>query len=354
MTEHADSMAQPGSRDGIVHGGDLGVARRLFPAAPQPWLDLSTGINPHPFPLPSLAADCWTRLPEEGERRQLEAKAVAAYGVAPQARCVAAPGTQALIQLLPRLRPRGRVAVLGPTYGEHVTAWQAAGHDVRVTASVDDLAASDVAVIVNPNNPDGHTLPPAAIVALAGRMRHWDGLVIVDEAFADVMPQVSCAGLLDAAAPILLLRSFGKAYGLAGVRLGFAITVDEALAGQIRQELGPWAVPGPTLAVGLAALGDRVWIEAMRHRLASDAARLDTLLAGPELAVVGGTPLFRLVETSRAGALFEHLGARGIYVRRFDQAPNRLRFGLPGDEAAWTRLATALAQFPQRRASKRA
>lgn len=346
-------MARPAGRDGIVHGGDLGAARRFFPGAPEPWLDLSTGINPHSYPLPAIPPECWTRLPDEGERRRLEAQAARAYGARPQAHCVAAPGTQALIQLLPRLRPRGRVAVLGPTYGEHVTVWQAAGHDVRVTANVEDLAASDVAVIVNPNNPDGRTLASADILALARRMHHWDGLVIVDEAFADVMPEVSCVGLLDSGTPILVLRSFGKIYGLAGIRLGFALTADETLAGRIRQELGPWAVPGPTLAVGIAALGDRVWIDAMRHRLSSDAARLDVLLAGLELTVVGGTPLFRLVETSRAAALFEHLGARGIYVRRFDDAPRRLRFGLPGSEAAWARLATALAQFPQRRAAQR-
>ena len=165
---------------------------------------------------------------------------------------------------------------------------------------------------------------------------------MVDEAFADVVdPEVSVVPDLDVGGTIVL-RSFGKFFGLAGLRLGFAIAAP-ALAQRIAGALGPWAVAGPALAVGSQALADVAWIADTRSQLSTAASRLDRILSNSGLPVVGGTDLFRLVESENAPQWFNRLGHAGIYVRRFADQPHWLRFGLPGTEDEWTRLSAVLA-----------
>lgn len=327
-----------GTEDGIWHGGDLATARALFPEAPQPWLDLSTGINPIPYPLPALPLSLWTRLPGADDEAALIAAARAAYRVPDHAGIVAAPGTQILIELLPRLAPAGPVAILGPTYAEHGHAWRKAGAAVAEVASPAQIGAAATVVLVNPNNPDGRVLPRDLLARLARHCAARGGLLIVDEAFADFSPEISLAPELPAGA--IVLRSFGKTYGLAGLRLGFAIAVP-AVTARLAAALGPWSVAGPALHVGAQALADRDWLAETGAARARGAARLDALLA-PHGRILGGTALFRLLETPEAPALFARLGRHGIYVRRFQNAPDRLRFGLPGDQAGWSRLRAAL------------
>ncbi|MSO80228.1 MAG: threonine-phosphate decarboxylase [Alphaproteobacteria bacterium] len=331
-------MTESGGGSGTIdHGGNLAAARRRFAGAPEPFIDLSTGINPVPWPVPGLPGEALARLPGQEALDRLAAAAARLYG-APDAACVvAAPGTQILLPLVAALRAPGRAAVLGPTYAEHARAAALAGHAVAEVERVDGLAGAGLAVVVNPNNPDGRLVPHADLLALAGRA----GLLVVDEAFMDVGPAgASLAGDV-AGGGIVVLRSFGKFFGLAGLRLGFALATPD-IAAALRARLGPWAVSGPALAIGAAALADTDWIAATRVRLAADAARLDGLLAAAGLAVAGGTALFRLVETPAAAALYERLGRQGILVRRFAERSDRLRFGLPGHEAAWRRLAAAL------------
>ena len=249
---------------------------------------------------------------------------------------MAAPGTGALIAGLARLHGAGRVGVLGQTYGDHARAWRSAGAAVDVVADVPDLAGRDVAVVVNPNNPDGRLVPPDALAALAGRV----GLLVIDEAFADVVPP---AWSLAPSPPpnAVVLRSFGKFFGLAGLRLGFAVAA-APWADRLRDALGPWPVGGPALAIGTAALGDAAWAAATRARLAGDAARLDALLRSHGALPCGGTDLFRLVEVGDAAGWFDGLARAGILTRPFAQQPGRLRFGIPADEIAWRRLDDAL------------
>lgn len=325
------------AEDGIWHGGDLATARALFAEAPQPWVDLSTGINPIPYPLPALPLSLWTRLPGADDEAALITAARAAYRVPAAAGIVAAPGTQILIEWLPRLAPSGPVAILGPTYAEHGHAWRKAGFSVAETAVPAEAAAT--LVVVNPNNPDGRVLSRENLVALAARCAASGGLLVIDEAFADFTPETSIIPDLPAGA--IVLRSFGKTYGLAGLRLGFAIGAPDAMA-KLQAALGPWSVAGPALHVGAQALSDAAWLADAGRERARDAARLDALLA-PHGRIVGGTILFRLLETPKAAALFAHLGRHGIYVRRFQNAPGRLRFGLPGDAESWSRLHAALA-----------
>ncbi len=324
------------AEDGIWHGGDLATARALFPEAPQPWVDLSTGINPIPYPLPALPLSLWTRLPGANDEATLIAAARAAYRVPAHVEIVAAPGTQILIELLPRLAPAGPVAILGPTYAEHGHAWRKAGYAVSETATPAEAAAT--IVVVNPNNPDGRVLSQAELASLAAHCAARGGLLIIDEAFADFTPETSIVPALPDG--MIVLRSFGKTYGLAGLRLGFAIGAPDSMA-KLKAALGPWSVAGPALHVGAMALSDADWLADTGRERARDAARLDALLA-PHGRIVGGTTLFRLLETPQAAALFARLGRHGIYVRRFQNAPDRLRFGLPGDDAEWSRLRDAL------------
>ncbi len=314
------------------HGGRLAAARARFPDAPAPWLDLSTGINPRPYPVPPQAFENWGRLPDPADLAGLEAVAAQAFGVDDPARVVAVPGSETAIRLLPKILPRGRVSLPVPTYSSHPLAWRRVGSEV-----VADPDEADLCVVVNPNNPDGRSLAPEAVLALGQRG------AVVDEAFVECEPSLSVAPF--AGAPdherLIVLRSFGKFYGLAGLRLGFVIA-RPALARRLRETLGEWPLSAPALAAGLAAYPDTAWANATRACLADDAARLDALLARAGFEVVGGTSLFRLARAADATVRFETLARAGILTRPFDHDPSLLRFGLPGFDADWARLAAAL------------
>ncbi len=323
----------------IWHGGDLATAREMFPHAPQPWIDLSTGINPVPYPLAPLPMSAFHLLPSPDDVLALEVIAARAYRADAHAHVVAAPGTQALLELLPRLRVPGRVAVLGPTYAEHAICWHKAGHDVGQVKALDEIGQPDVLVVVNPNNPDGRRTSAARLQALAQGLAVHGGLLVVDEAFADFEPENSIVPDLPESA--VVLRSFGKAYGLAGVRLGFLICAPQ-LAAQVRKRLGPWAVSGPALAAGMQALADESWLNLAGAARAQDAARLDLMMKPVMGAAIGGTFLFRSFRAPHAPQIFEKLGQAGIFVRRFSYDSKLLRVGLPGDEAQWARLEQAI------------
>jgi len=320
------------------HGGDLAGAEARWGRPAAGWLDLSTGINPWAYPLPDLPAEAWTRLPGTVEEAALFAAARAAWGVPAECGLVAGAGSGALIQALPRLLPPGPVAIVSPTYGEHARAWAAAGHAVQAVSDPAQATAA-VLVVVNPNNPDGRTHDPAALAALAARAAARGGLLVVDEAFGEVRPDLSLIPTLPDGA--VVLRSFGKFYGLAGLRLGLAVA-RPALADRLAAQLGPWAVSGPALRVGAAALADPAWAAATRRRITAEADRLGQVLQGSGLAVLGGAGLFTLVAAPDGPGLYERLGRAGILVRAFAEAPGRLRFGLPADESGVARLARAL------------
>jgi cobalamin biosynthesis protein CobC len=320
------------------HGGDLGVIRRRFPNAPLPWIDLSTGINPVAYPVADLPIEIWSRLPTREAEQQLLAAAARRYGIEDPATIVAAPGTQALIQLLPRLVPRSRLAIVGPTYAEHERGWRRGGHDVAVVADLAGAASADIVVIVNPDNPTGRLIAPPELHATKA------SLLVIDEAFIDFLPATaSLAG--DVPANAVVLRSFGKAYGLAGLRLGFAVA-PARLAARLRDELGPWAVSGPALEIGRIALENDSWLTTAAERLAADRKRLDALLVAAGLRLRGGTPLFRLADHPQARGFIDALGRQGIHVRGFADQPTWLRFGLPANEEEFHRLATALQPSP--------
>ena len=321
------------------HGGALQVARRLAPQAPEPWIDLSTGVNPYAYPLPDLEPDAWSRLPDSGALAELEAAAALRYGVADDS-VVAGPGSQALIQALAHVLPRGEVGALGRTYGGFAAAFPAAGAQLLEAKRLEDMNELDVAIVVNPNNPDGRVTPRAALLDLHKRLARRAAALIVDEAFADFEGSDSLARALPASGAVVL-RSFGKTYGLAGLRLGFALASPD-IAPLLRAALGSWPVSGPAIAIGIRALADSDWLEATGVRLGNEAVRLDALLQHAGWRIVGGTRLFRLAAHSDARDVFRRLLAAGILARPFADERTWARFGIPGDESAWQRLAAAL------------
>ena len=324
----------------LHHGGRLDQASAAFGEPPEGWLDLSTGINPFAYDALTIQPEPIRRLPHDGDLGELLLAAGSAYGLDPATAVAAAPGTQSIIQILPHLREPSTVAVLGPTYEEHAACWRHAGHSVSEAASLADALAADVVVAVNPNNPDGRLLPASALAEAADAQFRGSGLLIVDEAFADVAPDFSTAPLLPLPG-LVVLRSLGKFFGLAGLRLGFAAGEPEIVSA-IGERLGPWAVSGPAIAIGARALLDRRWQEDMRQTLGDARRRLDGLLAGKNLTVIGGTDLFRLVEVDNAGRIYERLARKGILTRYFPSRSRWLRIGLPGSDRNQARLAEAL------------
>ncbi|WP_156842541.1 threonine-phosphate decarboxylase CobD [Novosphingobium aquimarinum] len=319
------------------HGGRLDEARAHFGSPAEAWIDLSTGINPEPWPgVGAFAAD-WTALPSPAKLRTLEATAARHFGVDNDHIC-ALPGSEMGLRLLPQvLRLPG--FHIAPTYRTHGAVFPQS----LVLDDERDLPQSAAALLVaNPNNPDGRVHPAATLLDWLERTEQTAGWLLLDEAFADVDPEISLASHVDDARRLILFRSFGKFFGLAGLRLGFVLG-PRAIIARYKQLLGDWPVHAGALGVGIAAYDDSKWIEATRQQLRAKAARLDALLSGHRLTLLGQCPLFRLVETDNAQALFERLARRSILTRPFDYAPNWLRLGLPGSEEAWQRLDQALA-----------
>lgn len=322
------------------HGGRLAAAGGQFPAARKPWIDLSTGVNPRPYPAPSVSRAASASLPDPAETADLEDAAAAAFGVGSAGRTIAVPGSEAALRILARLLPAKTVAVAGPTYRSHAAAWRSAGARVRSILCRDLASAdADVVIAVNPNNPDGYRHRPETLSLLADRQAARGGWLIVDEAFVETAPELSVAER--AGAGLIVLRSFGKFYGLAGVRLGFVVA-DSNLIIALRSVFGDWPVSAAAIAAGRAAYRDVAWRERTGLSLTRKAARLDRLMSRAGFEIVGGTSLYRLGAADDAPRRFAVLAERGLLTRPFDFDHRWLRFGLPAGAAAWSRLEQAL------------
>ena len=327
-----------------IHGGRIDVAARLYPSAPSPWIDLSTGINPVAWPVPSIALASYQRLPLARDLAQMAEAAGQAYGLAAHAAILPVPGSEMAIRLLPRLIGAGRAGILAPSYGSYAAAWREAGLELHDVAALPNPNVHDLAtlIVVNPNNPDGRTIARADLAAFACAWTVSGRRLIVDEAFADLRPEASMLTMPELPVGTVVLRSLGKFFGLAGLRVGFVI-VSEPDAGAWRGVLGDWPVSGPACEIATSALRDAGWISATRARLAIDRARLDRILRGAGLRSSGGTDLFGLFEAPDSVDLLDHFARSGILIRGFAAMPQRYRFGLPADEAAWQRLEAACA-----------
>ncbi|MBF4555143.1 threonine-phosphate decarboxylase [Pseudomonas sp. p50] len=324
----------------LEHGGRLRKAALEYGIAEADWLDLSSGLAPWPFPVPEIPLRAWARLPETDDG--LEQAACDYYG-ATQVLPVA--GSQMAIQLLPRLRRSGKVGVLSPSYAEHAEAWRRSGYIVRevleqeVDFYIDNL---DVLVVVNPNNPTGLSLTPNRLLDWHARMAQRGGWLVVDEAFMDNTPHLSLAPYAHQVG-LIVLRSFGKFFGLAGVRLGFVLA-ERKLLKLLAEQVGPWAVSGPTRVLGQACLRDTEGHARQRKHTDEAGKRLAQLLEQYGFAPHGGCALFQWLMIERAAELHEFMARRGILLRLFTHNSS-LRFGLPADEADWVRLEQSLQAF---------
>ncbi|MDP5239161.1 threonine-phosphate decarboxylase CobD [Uliginosibacterium sp. 31-16] len=321
----------------LQHGGRLRAAAHDFRIPLQRWLDLSTGINPRGWPVPSLPAEVWRRLPEDDDG--LAMASLACFG---GHRVLPLAGSQAAIQILPQLFSPRRVGILSPCYAEHLKAWVGAGHPVESVAYEDAEQAVerlDVLLLTNPNNPTGRLVPPATLRAWHSRLATRGGLLVVDEAFIDASPELSVLG--DANQPgLVVLRSLGKFWGLAGIRCGFIAAKDHVLD-QLNERLGPWTVSGPARWVAQRALADRAWRETTANSLHAASARLAALLAAHGLPSPSGCALFRWVPTPLAHELFIAFAKRAVLTREHDGG---LRIGLPGAEEEWEKFEAVLAE----------
>ncbi len=305
------------------HGGGLDSAIAQWGGTRAEWVDLSTGINPLPYPAPVPPVEDWTALPDTNAQAKLDRAARSFWNVPDGADILAAPGASVLIAAMPAVFEGRYVDIPEPTYNEHRAAFLHHGWDLR------DRSA-DLRVVVHPNNPNGHLWTQEDV-----NLRQ----VVVDESFADVRADISL--ISRAADPgCLVLKSFGKFWGLAGLRLGFAIG-DPALIADLRGRIGPWAVSGPALRIGTAALSDKDWAEQTRARLSADATRLDKLMQARGAAQVGGTSLFRLYAVDDATQFQNHLAQHRIWSRIFPYSKTWLRLGLPGPEQ-WAQTEAAL------------
>lgn len=306
------------------HGGGLDAAIREFGGTRSGWIDLSTGINPNPYPVKGLVAQDWTALPDRAAQRALTDAAREFWAVPDGAAVLAAPGASALIARIPALAPPATVLIAPPTYNEHAAAFVAHGWSVSGTGP------AAARVLVHPNNPDGRLW----------QARDADApLTVIDESFGDVVPDSSLIRLADRPGCIVL-KSFGKFWGLAGLRLGFAIASPDTIA-PLATALGPWPVSGPALRIATQALRDRQWADAARARLARDRDRLDRLLLGKGAELAGGTDLFRLYSVTHAAEWQARLGRAHVWSRIFPYSRRFLRLGLPPDDG-WQRLEAAL------------
>lgn len=326
----------------LEHGGRLRQAAAHYDIPLADWLDLSTGINPQGWPVPALPAAVWQRLPESDDG--LEAAAAAYYG---NPNLLPVAGSQAAIQWLPALLPKAAVACIAPLYAEHPQAWQQAGHKVRylqnATLPRALAAATPYVLLCNPNNPTADRHPHELVLDAARQLHKRGGWLIVDEAFVDATPELSVTPLAGTpeAPNLIVLRSLGKFFGLAGVRVGFVFAAPELLR-RMQEAMGPWAVSGPSREAARLALADTAWQAAARPQLQAAGERLRQLLV--PLGEVKATALFATLSSPHSNELFDYLARRAILTRRFDQQP-LLRCGLPADEAGWQRLATALNEW---------
>jgi cobalamin biosynthetic protein CobC len=327
----------------LEHGGNLDDAITQFGHMREDWLDLSTGLNPQWYPVPPLPDIIWHRLPEASTDL---AEAAANYYGAPLMLPVA--GTQMAIQALPRLRPSSRVVVAAPSYAEHALHWGQHGHLMQQILYSDletAVSSCDVMVLCNPNNPTGETIAPEHLLAWADDLATRGGWLIVDEAFADTMPHISVAQWSNRPG-LIVLRSIGKFFGLAGLRLGFVAAHPNLLA-QLENTLGPWTVSSPAQHIGCAALRDSAWQDETRARLLASGRRMHELLHAYEINAAGSA-MYQWWPEIEAEAFWRHMAERGIWVRLFRQVARGIRIGLPPDETGWQRLTQALEQWKKR------
>lgn len=330
---------------GLNHGGRIKAAAEKYDITEKDWLDLSTGLNPNGWPVGDIPASVWQFLPEEEDGLQTAANQY--YNCE---YCLPVAGSQSAIQSLPTLRTCSKVGIISPTYAEHEHNWKQAGHDV-IQIAADNveryLGQLDVLVVINPNNPTGKIFSIETLLAWHQQLSIKGGWLIVDEAFMDIMPENSLvsSGIKPG---LIILRSIGKFFGIAGIRCGFVIT-DKELLQRLYEKLGPWSLTGQTRYIAKRVLSDKEWQIKERENLNRAGNKLYKVLSEHGLIPTGGTVLFQWLEHSKAKEIYEACANKGMLIRFFEKQTvmNKivmpsLRFGLPANQAQWDKLENIL------------
>lgn len=320
----------------LEHGGNLTLAAAEYGIPLENWLDLSTGINPNGYPIPEIPPEIWQRLPIDDDG--LVEAACAYFGCQT---ALPGAGSQAVLQILPKLRQPCKIAMLSPMYREHAYAWQRSGHQISTFTNLQDthaLSNADVVLLCNPNNPTAAIFATQDLLNLHSELQKRGGWLVVDEAFMDVTPEHSIAQHAHLAG-LFVLRSLGKFFGLAGARVGFLLANQQQLI-KVQEELGPWSVTGASRFIAKQALTDQAWQQNARKQLTQNSQRLALLLSRYGLQPQAGTGLFQFVPAKQAKTWQQQLAKQGIWVRHFPEL-SALRFGLPA-EKDWGKLENGL------------
>jgi cobalamin biosynthesis protein CobC len=288
------------------------------------------------YPIPLIPTNAWQRLPEDED--DLITAARNYYGCTS---ILATAGSQAALQILPKLRAPSKIAMPITMYQEHAHTWQTQGHTVhffKESPDAEALKQADVILVCNPNNPTGKRFTKMELLEWHQQLAARGAWLIVDEAFMDSTPDDSLAAHADLEG-LFILRSLGKFFGLAGVRVGFLLAADHYLV-RVKEMIGPWSVTGPSRYIATQALQDTEWQLNTREMLASQSAKMQNLLNRYNLKPQGSTDLFHYVPTANANEIQAQLAQLGIWIRIFSN-PSALRFGLPPAHQ-WDRLEAAL------------
>ncbi len=324
-----------------THGGNLRQAAQQYQIPFENWIDLSTGINPHAWKIPKIPDYVWQRLPEEQDGLLEAAQQYYATDT-----ILAVAGSQAAIQTLPACRKPSRVGIISPAYAEYAYWWQQMGHEVisiprqHIERYLPDL---DVLIVINPNNPDAFCYSCETLLQWHQQLSARGGWLIVDEAFMDSTPENSLIPYVNQTSKLIILRSLGKFFGLAGIRLGFVIS-HPALLEQIQQKLGSWATSHPARWIGKHALCDQTWQNKTRQKLKQSARQLQQLVSCLDNHNVTATSLFAYLPFEYAQALQDYLAKQSIWIRIFEQ-PQAIRIGLPRSQKEYDLLGSLLERF---------
>ena len=323
----------------LEHGGDLSKASVKYRRDESQWLDLSTGIAPWSWPIPQIPESVFASLPSNNGK--LEQAAAAYYG---NSSLLAVPGSQAAISHLPRFFSKCKVGVLWPSYAEHFASWQHYGHQVVALKQheIDEqLETLRILVVVNPNNPTSQFIPLNTLLDWKHRLAKNNGFLIIDEAFIDTQPQQSFLHSGLDLNNVIVLRSLGKFFGLAGVRLGF-IFAHQSILQFLQSQLGPWSVNHVAQCLGSQALLDKPWHIKQTLRLQQNARQLQQAFS--KWSGLLSSDYFVWIQTKNAESIHEHFAKAGIWTRLFSQ-PKSIRIGLPKNKNDWKELRKAIGEI---------
>jgi cobalamin biosynthetic protein CobC len=325
----------------LIHGGQLQQIANKYQIPADNWLDLSTGIAPFSYPIPAIPPALWRQLPQKNEALMQAAKKY--Y------RCeqlLVTNGSQSIIKALPALwhafnRQSTTVYLPQRGYKEHAHAWETAGYQLHFyqdnLPAIDLLDENSILVIINPNNPTGKVFSRETIMCYQKKIKKLNGLLVVDEAFIDVLnPEDSIASDVNDQ-HTLVLRSFGKFFGLAGIRIGFLVA-NSYWCEIFSEHMGPWQVNGPAQFIAEQALADEPWQQIQKRRLKECRQQQQYFLLeifGPDIITnIGGSDLFLTMSFHQphwAAKCYHLLCQQGLYVRLSDEQ-DTLRFGIATEQ----------------------